>query len=139
MLLEKNTGSICATRCMSIDLPEGKCNFCRVLAGCMEAVLSVRDGIRTDKQKHGFARFENVPEGNVQIADIPGTSGREAANDDKGIKQAAGGRFENPLYRSKRDKTEERKILDLDAPLSLTTLKGKVEDRLENEEMDTEE
>lgn len=103
----------------------------------MEAVLSVRDGIRTDKQKHGFARFENVPEGNVQIADVPGTSGREA--DDEGIKQAAGGRFENPLYRSKRDKTEERKILDLDAPVSLATLKGEMEDQLENEEMDTEE
>lgn len=104
----------------------------------MEAVSSVRDGIRTDKQKHGFARFENVPEGNVQIADVPGTSGREA-NDDEGIKQVTSGRFENPLYRSKRNKTEERKILDIDAPLSLTTLKGKLEDQLENEEMDTEE
>jgi len=105
----------------------------------MEAVSSVRDGIRTDKQKHGFARFENVPEGNVQIADVPGTSGREADDDVEGIKQVAGGRFENPLYRSKRDKVEERKILDIDAPLSLATLKGKIEDHLENEEMDTEE
>ncbi|XP_011872566.1 PREDICTED: uncharacterized protein LOC105564646 [Vollenhovia emeryi] len=111
-----------------------------VLSGCMEAVSSVRDGIRTDKQKHGFARFENVPEGNVQIADVPGTSGRGADNDAEGLKQVAGGRFENPLYRSKReDKAEERKILDIDAPLSLTTLKGKIEDQLENEEMDTEE
>lgn len=98
----------------------------------MEVVSSIRDGIRTDKQKQGFARFENVPEGNVQIADVPGTSGREA--DVEGIKQVASGRFENPLYMSKRDKTEERKILDIDTPLSLTTLKGKVEDQLENEE-----
>lgn len=110
-----------------------------VLSGCMEAVSSVRDGIRADKQKHGFARFENVPEGNVQIANVPGTSGREADNDDvvKGITQIAGGRFENPLYRSnKRDKTETRKILD--APLSLATLKSQIDDQLEKE-MDTEE
>ncbi|GAB1859853.1 Protein amnionless [Camponotus japonicus] len=111
-----------------------------VLSGCMEAVSSVRDGIRADKQKHGFARFENVPEGNVRIANVPGTSGREADNDDvvKGITQIAGGRFENPLYRSnKRDKTEIRKILD--APLSLATLKSQVDDQLETKEMDTEE
>lgn len=104
----------------------------------MEAVSSVRDGIWADKQKHGFARFENVPEGNVQIADVPGTSEHEADTDVEGIKQVAGGRFENPLYRSKRDKTEEHKILDIDAPLSLITLKGKIE-QLKNEEMDTEE
>lgn len=105
----------------------------------MEAVSSVRDGIRADKQKHGFARFENVPEGNVQIADVPGTSGREANDNTERITQVAGGRFENPLYRSKRDKAEDRKILDIDAPLSLTTLKGKIDDQLQDEEMDTEE
>lgn len=103
----------------------------------MEAVSSVRDGIRADKQKHGFARFENVPEGNVRIANVPETSGREADNDDvKGITQVADGRFENPLYRSKRDKAETRKILD--EPLSLATLKSQIDD-LENKEMDTEE
>ncbi|XP_020279310.1 protein amnionless-like [Pseudomyrmex gracilis] len=112
-----------------------------VLSGCMEAVSSVRDGIRTDKQKHGFARFENVPEGNVQIADVPGTSEREVVNVE-GITQLASGRFENPLYRSKRNKTEEEgKILDIDAPLSLTTLKGRIDqlDQAENEEMESEE
>lgn len=113
--------------------------FCSVLSGCMEAVSSIRDGIRADKQKHGFARFENVPEGNVRIADVPGTSGREADDDNtvKGITQVAGGRFENPLYRSKRDKTEKSKILD--APLSLATLKSQMDNQLENKEMDTEE
>ncbi|KAG5326348.1 AMNLS protein, partial [Acromyrmex heyeri] len=111
----------------------------QVLSGCMEAVSSVRDGIRADKQKHGFARFENIPEGNIQIGHIPGTSGREADDNVEGIKQIAVGRFENPLYRSKRDKAKERKILDIDAPLSLTALKRKIEDQLENEEMDTEE
>ncbi|EZA50641.1 hypothetical protein DMN91_003527 [Ooceraea biroi] len=110
----------------------------QVLSGCMEAVSSVRDGIRTDK-KYGFARFENVPEGNVQIADVPGISRREADNDVEEITQTTGGRFENPLYRSKRDKAEEHKILDIDAPLSLATLKGKIDDQLESEEMDTEE
>lgn len=109
-----------------------------VLTGCMEAVSSVRDGIRTDKQKHGFARFENIPEGNVQIADvqIPGTNGRREIDDDdiKGMKQVAGGRFENPLYRSKRDKAEGHEILDVDAPLSLATLKDRIEDQLESEE-----
>lgn len=126
---------------VSIDLHQRECNFCSVLSGCMEAVSSVRDGIRTDKQKHGFARFENVPEGNVQIADVPGTSEREVV-DVEGITQLASGRFENPLYRSKRNKTEEEdKILDIDAPLSLTTLKGRIDqlDQAENEEMDTEE
>ncbi|KAL0125777.1 hypothetical protein PUN28_004677 [Cardiocondyla obscurior] len=108
-----------------------------VLSGCMEAVSSIRDGIRTDKQKHGFARFENVPEGNVQIAEVSGTNGPGA--DDVGVEKDAGGRFENPLYRSKRDRAEKRKILDIDAPLSLATLKSKVEDQLENEQMDTEE
>lgn len=105
----------------------------------MEAVSSVRDGIRADKQKHGFARFENVPEGSVQIADVPGTSVREADNDIENITQTAGGRFENPLYRSKRDKADEHKVLDIDAPLSLATLKSKMDDQLEPEEMDTEE
>jgi len=104
----------------------------------MEAVSSVRDGIRADK-KHGFARFENIPEGNVQIGNVPGTSGQEADDNVGGIKQIAVGRFENPLYRSKRDKAKESTILDIDAPLSLTALKGKIEDQLENEEMDTEE
>ncbi|KYM93910.1 PREDICTED: uncharacterized protein LOC108781779 [Cyphomyrmex costatus] len=108
-----------------------------VLSGCMEAISSIRDGIRADKQKHGFARFENVPEGNVQIGNVPGTSGREV--DVGGIKQVVGGRFENPLYRSKSNKVKERKILDTDVSLSLTALKGKLEDQLENEEMDTEE
>lgn len=123
--------------CLLISLME--CNFCSVLSGCMEAVSSVRDGIRADKQKHGFARFENIPEGNVRIVDLSGTSGREADDDDvvKGITQVAGGRFENPLYRSKRDKTEGRKILD--APLNLATLKSQIDDQLENKEMDTEE
>lgn len=123
--------------CLLISLTE--CNFCSVLSGCMEAVSSVRDGIRADKQKHGFARFENIPEGNVRIADLSGTSGREADDDDivKGITQVEGGRFENPLYKSKRDKTEGRKILD--APLSLATLKSQIDDQLENKEMDTEE
>ncbi|KAG5311069.1 AMNLS protein, partial [Acromyrmex insinuator] len=111
----------------------------QVLSGCMEAVSSVRDGIRADKQKYGFARFENIPEGNIQIGNVPGTSGQEADYNVEGIKQIAVGRFENPLYRSKRDKAKERKILDIDAPLSLTALKRKIEDQLENEEMDTEE
>lgn len=102
----------------------------------MEAVSSVRDGIRAEKQKHGFARFENIPEGNVQIADVAGTSGQQT-DDAERITQPTGGRFENPLYRSKRDKPEEREMLD--APLSLAALKSKVEGQLENEEIDSEE
>lgn len=105
----------------------------------MEAISSVRDGIRSEKQKHGFARFENVPEGNVHITDAPGTSNR-TADVNEGITQPEGGRFENPLYRSKkRDKVDERKILDIDAPLSLATLKSQIDDQLEDVEMDTEE
>lgn len=103
----------------------------------MEAVSSVRDGIRTEKQKHGFARFENVPEGNVQIADVPGTSGGgQTDNDDDRVAQTTGGRFENPLYRSKKDKVVERKVLE--EPLSLATLKDRM-DELENVNMDTAE
>jgi len=125
--------------CAFIDLPNEMYVFRRVLSGCMEVVSSVQDGIRTDKQKHGFARFENVSEGNVQIADIAGMSRREVNNDAEDIMQTAGGRFENPLYRSKRDKAEEHKVLGIDAPLSLATLKGKIDDQAEPQEMDTEE
>ncbi|XP_032677849.1 protein amnionless-like [Odontomachus brunneus] len=106
-----------------------------ILSTCMEVVSSVRDGIHAEKQKHGFARFENIPEGNVQIAEVAGTS-RQQTNDES-ITQPTGGRFENPLYRSKRDKTEEREKLD--PPLSLTSLKGKMEGQLENTEMNNEE
>lgn len=105
----------------------------------MEAVSSVRDGIRVDKQKHGFARFENVPEGSVQIVDVPHTRERDADDNTGGITQVAGGRFENPLYRSKRSKAEEHNILDIDEPISLTILKGKINDQLQDEELDTEE
>ncbi|EFN80333.1 Amnionless protein [Harpegnathos saltator] len=108
-----------------------------ILSGCMEAVSSVRDGIRAEKQKHGFARFENIPEGNVQIADVAGTSGQQTDDAERITQPTGGGRFENPLYRSKRDKPEGREMLD--TPLSLTALKGKVEEQLENVEMDSEE
>lgn len=102
----------------------------------MEAVSSVRDGIRAEKQKHGFARFENIPEGNVQIADVAGTS-RQQTDDNERITQPTGGRFENPLYRSKRDKTEESEMLS--TSLTLTALKGKIEGQQENAERDSEE
>lgn len=117
-------------------------SFGQITSACSEMFSSIRDGIRADKappeKPFSFARFENVPEGNVQIADVPTSTGQMLQEDGEGTKNA-GGRFENPLYRSRRKKEDERKILDMEAPLSLTTLKDNVDDPVEEVELDIDE
>lgn len=80
------------------------------------------------KKSFAFARFENISEGNVQLA--------EETNQ----QATTGERFENPLYRStKRSKGQEKK-LDAQAPVSLTALQQATElnDDTEEIEMDIE-
>lgn len=87
----------------------------------------------------GFARFENISEGNVQITDV--ASIRESNLEDietDNKDSSSGGRFENPLYRSKRKgRKEEGEVLDMEKPLSLSTLKDRVEeDQIEEVDLD---
>lgn len=84
----------------------------------------------------GFARFENISEGNVRITEVACESNLENKETDN--KDSSGGRFENPLYRSKRKgRKEEGEVLDMEKPLSLATLKDKVEeDQIEEVDLD---
>ncbi|XP_011298071.1 protein amnionless [Fopius arisanus] len=87
---------------------------------------SIREGnLPPDPSKEGdfgFARFENVAEGDVQLASalIPED---ETDSDDDDYKD--GKRFDNPLYRSKRKEPVEN-IIDIDGPVSLAALEDKV-------------
>ena len=114
----------------------------QILSSFTEIFLSIRDGIRVDKgqrvKSFGFARFENIPEGNVQIAE-PVSVQKAASDVDSSGEATSGGRFENPLYRSKRKHGEEKDILDMGAALSLSTLRDKVEDRMEEMEVDIDQ
>ncbi|KAK2585029.1 hypothetical protein KPH14_008553 [Odynerus spinipes] len=124
-----------------------------VLSELSEAWTSIRKGTRIEKPRKpfGFARFENIPEGNVNIDNSQrrirrkeGEMTEELVTEEEEIEEestSGGGKFENPLYRSKRSKdfkdfkSEERELIDVDLPLSLTALQKKV---AENTEEDTE-
>ncbi|KZC07963.1 Protein amnionless [Dufourea novaeangliae] len=120
-----------------------------ILSSCGEIFTSIRDGIRVDNKSpqgskpFSFARFENVLEGNVRIADVSGNIEQGTENEVDGAEEASGGRFENPLYRSKRRRKEEEdeEVLDMNSPLtiSMATLKDKVEDRIEEVDVDIDE
>ncbi|XP_076164146.1 protein amnionless [Ptiloglossa arizonensis] len=111
-------------------------SFRYILANCREIFSSIRDEIRVDQAQvgkpFGFARFENISEGNVQIANVAGSSEQKPVNDEARTKEPSGGRFENLLYRSKR-RPKEGEVLDMDAPLSLAMLRDKVDDAEEVE------
>lgn len=49
------------------------------------------------RRVHGFARFENILEGNVTLAEAP-----KKFEDDDSKKTLSGKSFENPLYRSEK-------------------------------------
>ncbi|XP_015110891.1 protein amnionless-like [Diachasma alloeum] len=88
---------------------------------------SIREGSlpHDDPDKEGnfgFARFENIPEGEVQLASAVIPEDDMDSDDDD---YEDGKRFENPLYRSKR-KGPVEKIIDIDGPVSLAELAGKV-------------
>ncbi|XP_074095818.1 protein amnionless isoform X2 [Cotesia typhae] len=105
----------------------------------------VRDGIpfRSDD---GFAKFENLPEGHVQLSGqsaLDNLIDNDLQQDNSGISgeqnNGEGKRFENPLYRSTRKspaeqqtlsdnnhKSSEQSIINIDLPVSLTQLKKKL-------------
>lgn len=87
----------------------------------------------------GFARFENSAESNVQIANVANEPNLED-NEADGNDPSSGGRFENPLYRSRRKgRKEDEEVLNMEAPLSLSTLKRKVDNQIEEADLDTDQ
>lgn len=73
----------------------------------------------------------------MQIAEPANTGAQKSGKEEYESKESSsGGRFENPLYRSKRKREDEKEILNMEAPLSLTTLRDKVEGRIEEVEID---
>lgn len=95
-----------------------------------EVFYSVRVGIRSDNNKSGsfgFARFENIQDGSVEIA-----GGRNAANshvneeEECEIDNSNAGSFENPLYSSKAENinslAQETSSDDQNVPISLDLL-----------------
>ncbi|KAK0089517.1 hypothetical protein PV325_006850 [Microctonus aethiopoides] len=126
-----------------ISLPYFGYSYTRVLLILREACESARDGISLDvasqpNESFGFARFENVVEGNVEFAGAMGNDNKplyqqdneDSVDDDSDNDMSGGGsgkRFENPLYESTskilsiaKMENEENKI---DAALSLSALK----------------
>ena len=106
--------------------------------------MSIRNGVRSDSSKgksYAFARFENLPEGDVQLT---GNIDPEYEENEE-EPSSSGGRFENPLYSSKREfkkvsKLENLEIIDFNSPVSLAALKNGIEDDdLEDVEMAIEE
>ncbi|XP_034188150.2 uncharacterized protein LOC117607949 [Osmia lignaria lignaria] len=115
-------------------------SYRHMLSGCTDIFSSIRDGVRVDKSQpskpFGFARFENVPEGSVQIANVENVE--QPVKIEENEEEDSGGRFENPLYRSKRRRKEESEVLNMEAPLRLATLRDKVEE-IEEAEIDIDE
>ena len=111
---------------------------------------SVREARSDPKQKSGgffgFARFENVAEGDVRLAEaaVPATESFEELDSDVDGPSLSSKRFENPLYRSKREiekgkneKISEEKMIDIDSPVSLAELESRIrEDRIEEINLD---
>ena len=93
---------------------------------------------RRKRKSYPWARFENVSEGNVQIAEEP-----QAAATTVTLPIAAHGggeRFENPLYQAttgRRESRDKRKRIETGEPVSLMELERAVE-RTEDIEMDIE-
>ncbi|OAD57350.1 Protein amnionless [Eufriesea mexicana] len=115
-----------------------------ILVSCTEFFSSIRDGVRADKAEGGkpfsFARFENISEGNVQISNVDVTSEPKEVQEEEGQDPTSGGRFENPLYRSKRrGRKEDEEVLGMEALMQLTTLKDKMEEQLEEVEINMDE
>ena len=119
-------------------------SFFSILSGCSEMFSSIRDGVGAEKTQgskpFGFARFENISEGNVQIASVVDEPRTNLDDGEAGSADPPGGRFENPLYRSKRrGRKEDEEILNMEAPLSLSTLKDKVGRQIEEVDVDIDE
>ncbi|XP_012279780.1 protein amnionless [Orussus abietinus] len=97
-----------------------------------------RTGVRQEnggtRRYLGFARFENVSEATVQLAEPAEPRETPPATYPA---SGSGGRFENPLYRSKKRGQNEENILDIEKPVRLTTLKNAIGDE-DVEEVDLE-
>ncbi|XP_066591444.1 protein amnionless [Prorops nasuta] len=117
----------------------------QILASFNEVWASIQQGFASADSKAGknftFARFENISEGNVEIAEnISADEAEEVDSEEEGA-GATSGRFENPLYRSKKERSKdarEERIIDIGSPLSLTMLQARVDDNVEEVEMDME-
>lgn len=92
-----------------------------------EVWYSLESAARKNKKgkSFNFARFENIPEGSVQLVNPPVTEEREDSDDNADLGDVepspsnfSGGRFENPLYRSK----EIKKTDNIDESISLSAL-----------------
>lgn len=121
-----------------------KCLFSRILQGTREIWFSIREGFQSDNAKENsykFARFQNFSEGGVQL------SGSDKLEDDVDDNEpsSSGGRFENPLYKSKRESKKELgvekiKEIDFNSPVSLVSLSNQIEGgNLEELELTKEE
>lgn len=111
--------------------------YCSIISTWREACGSVREGIRPDETakasgSFGFARFENIPEGDVQLASAIIPEDESSFKGDNNDSEGGGKRFENPLYRSRRKslntpgKDSDEKMIDIDEPVSLIALQEKL-------------
>ena len=89
---------------------------------------------KTGKTKSfNFARFENVPEGNVQLTSPSSMENdqSELITSDNEDQSTSGSRFENPLYRSKRSgKKNEKFEMQINEPMSMSVLQSNERDDL---------
>ncbi|CAD6208060.1 GSCOCG00010334001-RA-CDS [Cotesia congregata] len=123
-----------------LGLPYFGYSYTHIVSVWRDAYGTVREGIPFYSDD-GFARFENLPEGHVQLSgqstldDLSDNSGSISGGQNEG----EGKRFENPLYRSTRkspaeqetlsdnnQESSEQSIINIDLPVSLTQLKKKV-------------
>ncbi|XP_051155564.1 protein amnionless [Leptopilina boulardi] len=119
-------------------------SYVQILQGTREIWFSIRDGVQTSNGKENsykFARFQNFSEGGVQLSGCD----KLENNVDDNEPCSSGGRFENPLYKSKREykkeiNIESTKEIDFNSPVSLMTLNKRIEgENLEELKMTNEE
>lgn len=97
--------------------------------GLREVFHSIRDGIRSDNNKSGsfgFARFENIQDGSVEIAERRNAKSSVHEDRESEIDNSNAGSFENPLYSSKAENinrlSQESNNDDQNVPISLDLL-----------------
>lgn len=104
-------------------------------------VAGAPDGAPNSRAFFGFARFENIPEGDMGIDEDALPAIEESLDDEDDDLDCPGSskRFENPLYRSKREITKEKpiaeeKMIDIDAPVRLNVLESRIREETATEE-----
>lgn len=94
----------------------------------------VRDGTQpvndqsSERSTFEFARFQNVADGDIQLASTTDDENQENPSDNEPDDEPhQGKRFENPLYTSKkRIPIEEINTIDVNSTLRLTDLQKKI-------------